>query len=125
MQSLQVRNRARTALETVPGLAGKVYRPEDTRPSGVTLYAVVTVISAPAINDWGGEAMTLVRLQTDLYSLAQYDSEVLSAAEAARVALEAAGFTRVGSRQPLSFSGERDSLKRLFWRFSTDWEILA
>lgn len=125
MDSLQARVVARNALKTVPALAARVYGPEDARPTDATLYARLTVISSPPVNDWGGELAALVRVQVDVYSRHRYDSEALNTAEAARKAMEAAGFTRVGSGQPLTFEGPRDEQQRLFWRVSMDFQTLA
>ena len=125
MQSLTARTAARTALQGVPELAGKIFYPDQARPADATLYARLTVISNPPVNDFQGEAYAVVRAQVDVYSLSTTDSQALSTAEKARVALTAAGFRRVGGGQPITHEGQRDPQGRLWYRVTTDYSIEA
>ncbi len=113
---LNARNHARDALASV---GVPVLNPEDSPPASGP-YIVLTVISAPAVNDWGGEVYSPVRLQVDVWGLTATASTVALKAEDARKALEGAGWTRVGGGQPLTHEGEKDAQGRRWHRASFD-----
>ena len=116
--ALQARKAAKDAL-TAAGLTA-LY-PEDAPPTSGT-YTVVSIISAPPVNEWAGQAFSPVRLQADTWALAAAGSTAALAAETARLALERAGWQRVPSgAPPLSWEGEKDAQGRRWWRCTADY----
>lgn len=124
MQSvLTARLAAKNALATVLPRDRVLYAGA-SQPTGGT-YAVLTVVSAPAVNDWGGEAYSPVRVQVDVWSYAPTDTTALTTAEQGRVALEAAGFRRVGGGLPIGVEGQPDAAGNRWQRVSSDYVQIA
>lgn len=116
--ALEARKAAKDALTG----AGLTVLFADATPPASGAYTVLTVISAPPVNDWAGQAFSPVRIQADTWELTTSDTAVALKAETARLALERAGWQRVPSgAPPLSWEGEKDAQGRRWWRATADY----
>ena len=83
-------------------------------------YFVLTVISAPVTDDWGGVAYQGVRVQCDLWTYSVSDTRAGTLGEQAMRLFDGKPWRVIVSGQPLSFEGERDSTGKRWFRSSFD-----
>ena len=88
-------------------------------------YFVLTPISAPVTDDWGGITYQSVRVQVDLWCYGTSDSRAGTLGEQAMRLFDNASWRVIVSGQPLSFEGERDSTGKRWFRSSFDVLSLA
>lgn len=112
-----VKNLIRSAVTPAPVLA-----PYERAPAGGR-YVVVSVVSAPPVDDMGGEAYALVRIQVDVWGLDASPVAVGQLAETCRELLTEAGWRRVSSgRPPQSFTGTADAAGKLWHGAHADYQ---
>lgn len=86
-------------------------------------YIVVSIVSAPPVDDMGGEAYALVRIQVDVWGLDASPVAVGQLAELCRDLLTESGWRRVSSgRPPQSFTGTPDATGKLWHGAHADYQ---
>lgn len=83
-------------------------------------YFILTVISAPGVDDWAGLAYRTPRIQVDLWTLSASDTRAGTLGEQALQLFNGPPWRIRVSAQPLTHEGQRDAANKLWYRHSFD-----
>lgn len=105
--------------DTLAPLGVPVLYADATKPTAGE-YFILTLISAPTVDDWSGLAYRTPRIQVDLWTFSTSDTRAGTLGEQALQLFNGAAWRIRVSAQPLTHEGQRDASGRLWYRHSFD-----